>query len=360
MEDTMTRWARYAAAIVAGTLMTGALSAGPSPARAALDAKNAPGAQGATMMPVSPALGNGSFAIGPTPEPGSTQAGYFGMIAFPGQKFSESVSVANFTKAPLKLRLYAADAYTIRNGGGFAVYGIGSTPHEVGAWVSQLPQLITIPARKQLNIRFAIHVPANATPGTHAGGIVAQAAVPQVMQVNGTVRVKVYRQVFTRIYATIFGRLIPNFEVDSLSAIHPQPPFPLITHREGSITYFLSNAGNAVIAPTVHLWVTGLFGTIMNRTFPATSQILPGGIAQYEVAWPRVPAIGPVHIHLSVHSAYGLTRTAEYSYTALPVPFLLVMAVVVIAVIAAAWLLLARRKRRRRQAAVPPSVASAV
>jgi hypothetical protein len=351
MEDAMKRWARYAAAIAAGALMTGALSTGPLPARAALDA---------TMMPASAALGNGSFAIGPTPQPGSTQAGYFGMIAWPGQKFSESVSVANLTTAPLTLRLYAADAYTIRNGGGFAVYGIGSTPHEVGAWVSQLPPLVTIPARKQLNIRFSIQVPANATPGTHAGGIVAQAAIPQLMQVNGTVRVKVYRQVFTRIYATIAGRLIPDFEVDSLSATHPQPPFPLITHRRGSITYFLSNTGNTIIAPTVHLWVTGLFGTVMDRTFPATSQILPGGIARYDVAWPSVPSIGPVHIHLSVQSAYGLTRTTEYSYTALPVPFLVVVAVVVIAVIAAAWLLLARRKRRRRQTAAPTSAASVV
>ena len=331
----MTRWARLAAAIALGAVVTGALSFGTLPARAAPTA------------PVSPALGNGSFAIGPTPKPGSTQMSYFNMIGFPGQKLSESVSVANFTKAPLKLRLYPADAYTIRNGGGFAVYGLRSTPHEVGAWVYHLPKLVTIPADKQLNIPFSIDIPANATPGTHAGGIVAQAVVPQIMQVNGSVQVKVYRQVFTRIYTTISGRLIPNFEVDSLSAVHPQPPFPLITRRNGSITYFLSNTGNAIIAPTVHLWVTGLFGTTMDRTFPATSQLLPGGIARYVVAWPGVSAIGPVHVHLAVQSSYGITRTAEYSYVALPIPFLIVVAVVIIAAIAAARLLLVRRKRRR-------------
>lgn len=329
----MKRWARHMTAIAAVALMAGVLSAGPLPAGAA---------------EAAPVIGNGSFAIAPTPQPGSTQVTYFNMIASPGQKLSESVSVANFTKAPLKLRLYAADAYTIRNGGGFAVYGINSTPHVVGAWVSKLPKLVTIPARKQLNIPFSIRVPGNATPGTHAGGIVAQAVVPQVVQVNGQVKVKVYRQVFTRIYATISGRLTPNFEVDSLSVTHPQPPFPLITHRDGNIAYFLSNTGNAIITPTVHLWVTGLFGTIMDRTFPASSQILPGGIAQYEAAWPGVPAIGPVHVHLSVHSSYGLTRTAEYSYFALPIPFLLVLAAVIIAAIAAIWLLRIRRRRRRQ------------
>lgn len=337
----MTRWVRRAAAIAAGAAMTGAMLAAPS-------AHAVPGIQDTAMTAASPAVGNGSFAIGPTPAPDGTQAGYFGLVALPGQQLTESVSVANLTKAPLELRLYPADAYTIRDGGGFAVDGMSSTPHGVGAWVARLPRAVTIPARKQLDIRFSVHVPRNATPGTHAGGIVAQTAVPQLMQVNGSVRVKVYRQVFTRMYVTISGRLIPDFDVDSLTATHPQPPFPLITQRRGSITYFLSNTGNAVIAPTVHLWVTGMTGTIMDRTFPATSQLLPGGIARYEVAWPDVPAIGPVHVHLSVQSAYGLTRTAQYSYTALPVPFLLVMAIVVAVIIAAGWLLLARRRQRRQ------------
>jgi WxL Interacting Protein, peptidoglycan binding domain len=339
----MTRWARHAAAIAAGALLTGALSAGPLPALAA------PGGHAAAA---AAALGNGSFAIAPTPPPGSTQPpGYFSMIALPGQKFAESVSVANFTKAPLKLLLYPADAYTIRKGGGFAVAGIRAVPRDLGTWISKLPKAVTIPARKQLDIRFTLHVPGNATPGTHAGGIVAQSAVPQLVQVNGRLRARVYRQVFTRVYTTVSGRLIPNFEIDNMAVTHPQPPFPLVSKRNGQITYFLSNTGNALISPTVHVWVTGLFGTSLDRSLPATSQLLPGGIASYQVAWPGVPAIGPVHVHLAVRSSYGLTRTAEYSYTAWPVPFLAAVAVLVIAALAATVLLLARRKRAKPAAA---------
>jgi hypothetical protein len=336
----MTHWARLTAAVAALALMTGGLSAGIRPAQAA------PSTRGAAHA--APVPSNGSFAIAPTPALGGTQsAGSFSIVAVPGHKFAESVSVANLTKAPLRLYLYPADAYTIRRGGGFAVYGLHSTPRDVGAWVSQLPRVITIPARRQLNIRFTIRVPGNATPGEHAGGIVVQAVAPQVVQVNGSLRTEVYQQVFTRIYATVPGRLTPDFEVDSLGATHPQPPFPVVTHRAGMISYYLSNTGNVIIAPTVTLQVTGLFGTVLDKKVPAASELLPGGIASYDIAWPDVPAIGPVHVRLTVTSAYGLTRTADYSYTALPGPFLATTTSVVIVIIATAVFLLIRRRRRR-------------
>ncbi|HKT04336.1 MAG TPA: DUF916 domain-containing protein [Rugosimonospora sp.] len=294
-------------------------------------------------------MGNGSFAIAPTPPPGQTAPrDSFSMVAVPGQQFAESVSVANLTAAPLQLLLYPADAYTIRNGGVFAVTALNVTTRDVGAWVSKLPRAVTVPPRKQLNVSFTLRVPANATPGTHAGGIVAQAAVPQRVQVNGTMQSLVYQQVFTRIYVTVSGRLIPNFTIDSLEVNHPQPPIPLITHRSGSITYFLSNTGNAIIEPRVRVQVTGWSGTVMDRTVPATGQLLPGNIAQYNLAWPRVPAIGPVRVRLTVQSGYGLTRTADYNYLALPYPFLDISALFIVA-IAVAILLRIRRNRRRRQ-----------
>src|SRR5581483_4670364 len=87
-----------------------------------------------------PTLGNGSFAIAPTPLPGrTTPPDSFTILAVPGQQFAESVSVANLTAAPLELLLYPADGYTIRDGGVFAVTGLKVATREVGAWVSRVP-----------------------------------------------------------------------------------------------------------------------------------------------------------------------------------------------------------------------------
>jgi hypothetical protein len=335
--------ARRATALAASALITAVLATG-TPALAASGSPHAAAAAAGS------APSNGSFAISPTPVPGGAQQqqDYFSMNAVPGEKVTESVSVANFTKAPLRLWLYPADAYTIRQGGGFAVYGMNVAPRDVGAWVSRLPKLVTIPPHKQLNIPFTFRVPKNATPGTHAGGIVAQDTVPQVVQANGQLRVKVYDQVFTRIYANVVGRLVPDYAIDGMVVTHSQPPVPLITHRNGSIDYYLYNSGNALITPTARVRVTGMFGTIMDKTFPATSQLLPGGTASYSVPWPDLPVYGSVHVYLTVSTSYGLTRTAEYSYTAVPVPFTSAAGAVIIALIVLAVLIIVRFRRGRQ------------
>jgi len=311
----------------------------------------------ATLLAISTAqaaaastAGPPSFLIAATPPPGSARPpDYIGLVASPGHDYRESVSVINYAPTATRFRLYAADAYTLKNGGGFAVEGMNATPHQVGAWVSPLPKVITVAARKQLNIAFTIHVPANAAPGVHAGAIVIEDTTPQLISDDGQLRVEGYTQVFTRVYLTVTGRLSPDFEVNGLAVAHPQPPLPGLTHRSGLITYDVSNTGNAIISPTAQLTITGLFGsTIMTKTLPATSQILPGDVATYAIPWHQLPAFGPVHVYLTVRSAYGQSREAVYSYTAIPVPF---VATVIAFLLAAACGLAFLARRRARKAA---------
>jgi hypothetical protein len=326
----MTGYTRLAAGMAAaafavtGFLVTGAAQAAP--------AADPPVAQ--------------SFTILPTPPAGATKLiGDISLIVFPGHSYPESVSVINYARTTGKFWLYAADAYTIRKGGGFAVQGLSSRPKAVGTWVSKLPRVITVPGRKQLNIRFTIKVPTNAIPGQQAGGIVVEATTPQLIRVNSRLRVRRYTQVFTRLYLTVAGRIVPDFEIDGMLVSHPQPPFPLVTRRDGSIAYYLSNTGNAILAPTIRLKVTDMFGTILDKTYPQTSQILPGDLASYDVPWPDLPALGPVHVSLTATSTYGLTRTMSYSYMAFPAPFAGVVGAVIV-LLAVALVFFVRRSRR--------------
>jgi hypothetical protein len=351
-EDFMTGWTSRAARIAAGVTAAGFLLAGAAPAQAA-------GAAHAGAPPVAE-----SFTILPTPAPGATKLlGAISLIVYPGHSYPESVSVINYARTRTKFWLYPADAYTIRKGGGFAVEPMNARPRDVGSWVSRLPKVITVPGRKQLNIRFSIRVPANAIPGQHAGGIVIEDTSPQLIRVNARLRVKRYTQVFTRLYLTVAGRVTPDFEIDGLLVAHPQPPFPLLTSRDGAISYYLSNTGNAILAPTVHVKVTDLFGTIMNKSYPQTSQILPGDLASYTVPWRNLPAIGPVHVYVTATSTYGLSRTMGYSYTAVPVPFVAAVALVVVLLMLALALVLRRRHHRaaggRRAGRAVPDAASA-
>jgi hypothetical protein len=343
----MTRWIRQAAPPAASTIAVAWLLAAGWPAQAASKPS-------ATTVPAL------SFTIVPTPPPGSTKPpGEIDLIVRAGGTYQESVSVVNYAKAAEKFWLYAADAYTIRNGGGFAVTGLGHTPHGVGSWVSPLPRTITVPGRRQLNIRFTVRVPANAVPGVHAGGIVVEAVNPQLIRASSQLEVKRYVQIFTRIYLTVSGRIVPGFEVSGLTVLHPQPPIPVVTHRNGYISYYVTNTGNTIIGPAARLVVTGLFGSaVMTKTFTATSQILPGNVAVYRVPWRDVPALGPVHVYLTVKSAYGLSRAVEFSYAAVPVPFVIAILVLLACVVFA--LVLVIRRRRYSPAATPASVMTMV
>jgi hypothetical protein len=168
--------------------------------------------------------------------------------------------------------------------------------------------------------------------------------------------VKRYVQRFTRVYLTVTGPISADFTLSGLAVAHPQPPIPVVTHRSGLITYQISNTGNAIIAPTAQVTITGLFGSTTTKAFPATSQILPGGGATYSIPWLQLPAFGRVHVRLTVQTAYGISRVADYSYTAIPVLFLAAVVAVVLAVALAVGFVIGRRRRRVGRSAQPRKV----
>jgi hypothetical protein len=308
----------------------------------ALPALAATGTSQAGWAATPPSL---SFTIAPTPAVGSSEPqNYISLAVDPGHSYAESVSVVNYAARATTFWLYPADAYTISDGGGFAVDALGVKPRGVGSWVSPLPHTITVPSRSQLDIRFTLRIPANAEPGVHAGGIVVEDTVPRLVGAGPRVQVKQYVQVFTRIYVLVSGFLDPNFAVTGLTVNHPQPPVPLVTRGTGSAGFTVANTGNSMVSPVVHVKVTGMFGTILDHSFAATGQILPGDLARYRVPLPGLPALGQVHVALTVRSAFGITRTVTYSYLALPVPFM-AAAVALIAALALAIALVLRRRK---------------
>src|SRR5580698_284297 len=152
----MTGWTSRGARVAAGVTAAGFLLAGGVPA---LAAGSAPAALAARSAPAGGPPVAESFTILPTPAPGATKLiGDISLIVYPGHSYPESVSVINYARATTKFWLYPADAYTIRKGGGFAVEPMRARPRDVGSWVSRLPKVITVPGRKQLNIRFRIRV----------------------------------------------------------------------------------------------------------------------------------------------------------------------------------------------------------
>ncbi|MFI6066686.1 WxL protein peptidoglycan domain-containing protein [Micromonospora sp. NPDC051227] len=323
---------RLLAAIATGIALLAAAPPTPSPP--------APSAGSAVTWGVAP-----SSAKGPNGRPAFTYK------LDSGATLTDYVAVTNHSARPLTLNLYASDAFTTAQGG-FDLLAGGQKPTDVGAWVRFTGATVTIPSTSRLDIPFTLTVPANATPGDHAGGIVASlAATTANAQGN---QVAVDHRVGARIYLRVTGELQPALTVEDLRVRHTGSPNPL---AGGTLTatFTVRNTGNVRLAGQPTLAASGPFG-LGRRSVdaPALPEILPGGELTTTIRMTGVPplfrltvsaAVIPTAVGDQVLDPQPAVDTARVPVWAVPWPqtALLVLLAVV------GWALIAARRRRARQ-----------
>ncbi|MFI6784630.1 WxL protein peptidoglycan domain-containing protein [Micromonospora sp. NPDC050276] len=325
---------RLFAAIATGLVLLGAAPAPPTPP--------APSVTSAVTWGVAP-----SGAKGPNGRPAFTYK------LDPGATVTDYVAVTNHSARPLTLNLYASDAFTTAQGG-FDLLAGGQQPTDVGAWVRFTGGTVTIPSTSRLDIPFTLTVPNNATPGDHAGGIVASLAATTVdAQAN---QVAVDHRVGARIYLRVTGELQPALTVEDLRVRHSGSLNPL---AGGTLTatFTVRNSGNVRLTGQPTLAAAGPFGLGRRSTDGAAlPEILPGGELTTTVRMTGVPplfrltvnaVVTPAAVGDQVLDPQPVVGTARASFWAVPWPQLVLL--VLFALVG--WALLAARRRRSRQIA---------
>ncbi|MEV4765877.1 DUF916 domain-containing protein [Micromonospora chokoriensis] len=323
---------RLFAAIATGIVLLAAAPPTPS----------VPSAQPAVTWGVTP-----STAKGPNGRPAFTYK------LDPGATVTDYVAVANHSARPLTLNLYASDAFTTAQGG-FDLLAGGQKPTDVGAWVRFTGGTVTIPSTSRLDIPFTLTVPGNATPGDHAGGIVASlAATAADAQGN---QVAVDHRVGARIYLRVTGELQPALTVEDIRVRHTGSLNPL---AGGTLTatFTVRNTGNVRLTGQPTLAASGPFG-LGRRSVDAAAlpEILPGGELTTTVRMTGVPplfrlttsaAVTPAAVGDQVLDPQPTADTARVSVWAVPWPQLVLLALLALV----GWALIAARRRRTRQIA---------
>src|SRR5262249_14913449 len=155
--------------------------------------------------------------------------------------------------------LYAADAFNTREGG-FASRRPTDPKREMGAWISLLVDNVTIPPQRAVDVPFTISPPLDATPGDHAGSIVALNTAPSVSQ-KGSLSVRSIQAVGTRVYGRVAGPLAPRFDVTEMQVnSHAGVGGLLGGSVDADITYRVVNTGNVRLSPTAKLTVSPMIG----------------------------------------------------------------------------------------------------
>ncbi|MFS0795505.1 WxL protein peptidoglycan domain-containing protein [Microbacterium sp. 1P10AE] len=280
----------------------------------------------------------------------------------PGAHLDDGIVIANRGTETVELDVYAADGYTTSTGA-LDLRLVGDSPVGVGKWISVPQGHVSVPAGQTAEVPFAIDIPADATPGDYAGGVVTSLTVA-----DQTANVNVDRRLGIRTGIRVGGDLAPALTLDGVRVDWDGGLVPFL-FGDATVHYSLHNAGNVSLSADDTDAVAGPFGWGEVDATPgeAAPVLLPGESWQRDVRVPAVAAMGLVWASVTaiptVTDASGSTTdldpvTASAMGWAVPWPILVVLLLIVAAVILGPrWL---RARRRRRQEAEDARVAEAV
>lgn len=280
----------------------------------------------------------------------------------PGAHLDDGLVVANRGTEAVELDVYAADGYTTSTGA-VDLRLAAEEPTGVGKWIVVPQHHVSVPAGQTVEVPFTIDIPADATPGDYAGGVVTSLTVA-----DQSANVNVDRRLGIRAGIRVGGDLVPSLSVDDLRVDWDGGVVPFLL-GDATVHYGLHNTGNVSLAADDSDAVAGPFGLGRVEATPdaAAPVILPGETWQRDVRVPAVVAMGLVWASVTatptVTDASGSTTSldavgASAVGWAVPWPLLVVLALLIAAaVFGPRWV---RARRRRRQEAEDARVAEAV
>jgi hypothetical protein len=280
----------------------------------------------------------------------------------PGGTVEDALVVANHGTTPLTLGVYAADGYTTDNG----QYDLITKDHRsigVGAWVRAGQAGVTVKPGQSASLPFTVRVPANATPGDHAGGIVTS-----LVQADSADNINVDRRLGILIKLRVGGELKPGLAVQNLK-VHYAGTFNPFGKGDATISYTIRNTGNAILSAREAASVSGPSGWLRAEAAPhgPAQQLLPGESRTVSVP---VSGVAPAGRLAATATLTPLITDAAGSTSSLApvvatqhgwaISWTLLLLVVILLALVGGGVPLLRRRRRQRTAREDARVQEAV
>lgn len=272
-----------------GTVASGTVAPGPGAPQPAASPADPAGRVTWTIQPASPAGADGRVSLRHLLDPGATAA--------------DHVVVSNLGDAPATFLVQVGDG-TVSPAGDFDVLPADEEPHDGGAWVvlgdvEGAQRLgpgrlrLTLPAASAVTVPLRIAVPADARPGDHPAGVVAELVDDAASGVRFAARVGV--RVHLRVAGEVAARLVPE---DVRARWEPSwnPFAPGTVH----VTYRVVNAGDVRLGARTSASLAGPFGAGAAARAADRREVLPDGSADVAVAVPAWPLVRTgVRVHVA-------------------------------------------------------------
>ena len=259
----------------------------------------------------------------------------------PGQQFDEFVALSNLGDKQLSFTVYATDAYT-GGDGSFALLPLLEQPKKLGTWLAMPPRSYAVGPGKRVIIPVKLVIPANATPGDHAAGIVAS-VTEEVTSPEGK-KVNIDKRVGTRVYVRVAGAVQPSFAADNVQLRYGGGLFS----GDMTVTYTLRNTGNIRVHGDSRIEVTGPFGIKLGASEKReVPDLLPGAEVTVTSKVSGVAPLGQLSAAVVVNpvSSEGLLPTASRSASMWVAPwaYAAILVLLIALIVALVWFVRRRR-----------------
>lgn len=238
----------------------------------------------AALLGAAPAFADDVDSISAGPGDDRTRLSY---QLQPGQRIEDEYVVRNTGSTAQSVTLFGTDAFNTEEGQ-FALLDTAKKPTAVGTWVlfdgSQPTETFPLDPGQQRTVPFTLVVPADASPGDHAGGIV-------VSSQKGDGQILVDRRVATRLYVRVPGDLQPALTIANVSAAYQAQWNPFTGST--AVTFTVRNSGNVALGASMLVGAKALFGipagTAVRQNLP---ELLPGSTRTLTVVVPETAQVG--------------------------------------------------------------------
>jgi len=291
-------------------------------------------------------------------DPDQADRANFSFELKPGESLDDGLVVTNHDERPIRLDLYAADAF-LGDSGQLDVLPAGEESTTLGAWITMDRARVTIAPEKSKRIGFDLAIPDSVEPGDYSAAVITSLRTRDPDE-----GITVDRRLGIRMHVRVGGPITPSVSVTDIDVDYDDQVNP-VGRGAASVTYTVSNTGNVRVTTAHDVEISGPFGILTAKAKPFDGvELLPGSSIDYEVSVPAVtPLVRPtakVTVDPTVVPAPGRSPQAapatveEQSFWAVPWALLTVIAVIGLTVVAA------RHAREQRKSAEEERISTAV
>ena len=223
------------------------------------------------VAPVAVAGDAPRLGLTPMGQPGT----YFALTLVPGEHRQIEVEAANFGAESTLARTYAANVYSIVNGGfGAGLYGGAATG--TTTWLDYPTQEITLAPRGALHVPFTVRVPVGTPPGEYITALVIEST--EALQGSGPLTLNQVNRSAIAVAIDVPGPRKPDLLIG------------LVSHKsvggQSILSFEVDNPGNVHLRPAGGFQLLGAGGSqvearavVMDALYAGTRTLLEAPLA---------------------------------------------------------------------------------